>query len=72
MNGENNGNFISRKSKQWKTSIFNKITKMNQHVGNFPGVTVDITVGKVDEYNDCEIIDLPGLYSHLHIQKMKM
>ena len=46
-----------------KTSIFNKITKMNQHVGNFPGVTVDITVGKVDEYNDCEIIDLPGLYS---------
>lgn len=46
-----------------KTSIFNKITKMNQHVGNFPGVTVDITVGKVEEYNDCEIIDLPGLYS---------
>lgn len=46
-----------------KTSIFNKITKMNQHVGNFPGVTVDITVGKVEEYKDCEIIDLPGLYS---------
>lgn len=46
-----------------KTSIFNKITRMNQHVGNFPGVTVDITVGKVEEYNNCEIIDLPGLYS---------
>lgn len=46
-----------------KTSIFNKITKMNQHVGNFPGVTVDITVGKVEKYNNCEIIDLPGLYS---------
>lgn len=46
-----------------KTSIFNKITKMNQHVGNFPGVTVDITVGKVEGYHECEIIDLPGLYS---------
>lgn len=46
-----------------KTSIFNRITKMNQHVGNFPGVTVDITIGKVEGYKNCEIVDLPGLYS---------
>ncbi len=43
-----------------KTTIFNKITNMNQHIGNFPGVTIDIKVGKTG--ND-EVIDLPGLYS---------
>lgn len=46
-----------------KTSIFNNITKMNQHVGNFPGVTVDMTIGQVTGKKDCQLVDLPGLYS---------
>jgi len=46
-----------------KTSIFNRITNMNQHVGNFPGVTVDMTIGTVEKISNCQIIDLPGLYS---------
>lgn len=46
-----------------KTTIFNQITNMNQHIGNFPGVTVDIKIGKVPNFNGCEIVDLPGLYS---------
>lgn len=46
-----------------KTSIFNRITNMNQHVGNFPGVTVDITLGEVPNISNCQIVDLPGLYS---------
>ena len=44
-----------------KTTIFNEITNMNQHIGNFPGVTVDIKVGKIND--NYEIVDLPGLYS---------
>ena len=36
---------------------------MNQHVGNFPGVTVDITLGEVPNISNCQIVDLPGLYS---------
>ena len=46
-----------------KTTIFNKITNLKQHVGNFPGVTVEYVVGTVPNYNNCKIVDLPGLYS---------
>lgn len=46
-----------------KTTIFNKITNMKQHIGNFPGVTVDIKIGTVPNITNCEIVDLPGLYS---------
>ena len=46
-----------------KTTIFNEITKMNQRVGNFPGVTVENTIGEVPNIKNCQIVDLPGLYS---------
>lgn len=47
-----------------KTSLFNRLTGLNQHVGNFPGVTVDKKVGKVKLTNETiELIDLPGTYS---------
>lgn len=46
-----------------KTTIFNEITNMNQRVGNFPGVTVENTIGEVPGIKDCQIVDLPGLYS---------
>lgn len=45
-----------------KSSIFNMLTGLRQHVGNFPGVTVDIKKGAVDK-GSMEIIDLPGTYS---------
>lgn len=46
-----------------KTTIFNQITNMKQHVGNFPGVTVENVIGEVPNYENCKIVDLPGLYS---------
>ena len=47
-----------------KTSIFNRLTGLNQHVGNFPGVTVDKKSGKLKLLESTvEIIDLPGTYS---------
>ena len=46
-----------------KTTIFNRITNMKQHVGNFPGVTVEHVIGEVPNYKNCKIVDLPGLYS---------
>ncbi len=46
-----------------KTTLFNALTGSNQHVGNFPGVTVEQKVGQVRNYKDCSIVDLPGIYS---------
>jgi len=46
-----------------KTTLFNQLTGANQHVGNFPGVTVDSKNGKIRKYPDTEILDLPGIYS---------
>ena len=46
-----------------KTTLFNQLTGANQHVGNFPGVTVDRKSGAVREYSNTEITDLPGIYS---------
>ncbi len=46
-----------------KTTLFNDLTGSNQFVGNWPGVTVEKKEGKLKNYNDVEIIDLPGIYS---------
>ena len=46
-----------------KTTLFNALTGSNQHVGNFPGVTVDQKSGEVKGYKDCSAVDLPGIYS---------
>ncbi|MCM1480030.1 MAG: ferrous iron transport protein B [Muribaculaceae bacterium] len=46
-----------------KTTLFNRLTGSNQHVGNFPGVTVDRKSGEVRGYPGCEVVDLPGIYS---------
>ncbi len=46
-----------------KTTLFNALTGSNQHVGNFPGVTVDQKSGHIRGYKDMEVVDLPGIYS---------
>ena len=46
-----------------KTTLFNALTGSNQHVGNFPGVTVDQKSGEVKGCKDCSVVDLPGIYS---------
>ena len=46
-----------------KTTLFNQLTGSNQHVGNFPGVTVDQKSGPVRGQKDCTVVDLPGIYS---------
>lgn len=46
-----------------KTTLFNQVTGSNQHVGNFPGVTVDRKSGMLRENKNTEITDLPGIYS---------
>ena len=46
-----------------KTTLFNQITGSNQHVGNFPGVTVERKSGTARSHRDCTIVDLPGIYA---------
>lgn len=46
-----------------KTTLFNQLTGSNQHVGNFPGVTVDRKDGVIKGYVNTQITDLPGIYS---------
>ena len=46
-----------------KTTLFNQLTGSNQHVGNFPGVTVDQKSGEVRGQKGCTVVDLPGIYS---------
>lgn len=46
-----------------KTTLFNQVTGSNQHVGNFPGVTVDRKSGMLRQNENTEITDLPGIYS---------
>lgn len=46
-----------------KTTLFNQLTGANQHVGNFPGVTVDRKDGKIRRHDDTLVTDLPGIYS---------
>lgn len=46
-----------------KTTLFNALTGSNQHVGNFPGVTVDQKVGGIKGVKNASVVDLPGIYS---------
>lgn len=46
-----------------KTTLFNQLTGTNQHVGNFPGVTVDSKSGSIKGYSNTLVTDLPGIYS---------
>lgn len=46
-----------------KTTLFNQLTGANQHVGNFPGVTVDQKIGQIRNVKACDVVDLPGIYS---------
>ncbi len=46
-----------------KTTLFNQLTGSNQHVGNFPGVTVDQKIGEIRSAKNCSVVDLPGIYS---------
>ena len=46
-----------------KTTLFNCLTGSNQHVGNFPGVTVEKKEGPIQKHKDMTLVDLPGIYS---------
>lgn len=46
-----------------KTTLFNALTGSNQHVGNFPGVTVEQKAGEIKGVKDAQVVDLPGIYS---------
>lgn len=46
-----------------KTTLFNQLTGSNQHVGNFPGVTVEKKEGIIRRHDDMKVVDLPGIYS---------
>ena len=46
-----------------KTTLYNQLTGSNQHVGNFPGVTVEQKSGQVRGQKNCTVVDLPGIYS---------
>ena len=46
-----------------KTTLFNQLTGSNQHVGNFPGVTVDCKSGMIKGHENTSVTDLPGIYS---------
>lgn len=46
-----------------KTTLFNQLTGSNQHVGNFPGVTVEKKEGTIRKYKNLTVTDLPGIYS---------
>ena len=46
-----------------KTTLFNQLTGSNQHVGNFPGVTVEKKEGIIKKAKKATVVDLPGIYS---------
>lgn len=54
-----------------KTTLFNQLTGSNQHVGNFPGVTVDVTMGDVKGAKDVTITDLPEFIRCRHTAAKK-
>ena len=51
-----------------KTTLFNQLTGSNQHVGNFPGVTVDQKMGEVRSKKGCQVVDLPAFIPCVPIQ----
>ena len=52
-----------------KTTLFNQLTGSNQHVGNFPGVTVDRKSGSIKGHPETLVTDLPGIYSFISLYK---
>ena len=46
-----------------KTTLFNQLTVSNQHVGNFPGVTIEHKIGQIIGWKNYDLVDLPGIYS---------
>lgn len=46
-----------------KTTLYNALTGSNQHVGNFPGVTIEKKEGQIKKFKDASLVDLPGIYS---------
>ena len=46
-----------------KTTLFNQLTGANQHIGNFPGITVELKNGVIKNYPNTQVTDLPGIYS---------
>jgi ferrous iron transport protein B len=46
-----------------KTTLYNALTGSNQHVGNFPGVTIEKKEGQIKRFKDASLVDLPGIYS---------
>jgi len=46
-----------------KTTLYNRLTGSNQHVGNFPGVTIEKKEGLIKNHKDASLVDLPGIYS---------
>lgn len=46
-----------------KTTLFNQLTGSNQHVGNFPGVTIEHKIGQIIRWKNYDLVDLPGIYS---------
>ena len=46
-----------------KTTLYNALTGSNQHVGNFPGVTIEKKEGQIRKHKETSLVDLPGIYS---------
>jgi len=46
-----------------KTALFNRLTGLNHRVANYPGITVDLSIGQLAKLPDRELVDFPGTYS---------
>lgn len=54
-----------------KTTLFNQLTGSNQHVGNFPGVTVEKKEGVIKKAKDATVVDLPAFIRFLPIRRRR-
>ena len=54
-----------------KTTLFNALTGSNQHVGNFPGVTVDQKMGEMRDEKGCSVVDLPASTPCVRIRRRR-
>ena len=46
-----------------KTALFNRLTGLNQRVANYPGITVDLSIGRLAKLPELDLVDFPGTYS---------
>ena len=46
-----------------KTALFNRLTGLNQRVANYPGITVDLSIGRLAKLPEFDLVDFPGTYS---------